>query len=72
MRTEFACLLSAKPLNGVEGDFEASQPEERVRTRSAERQKHPRPASDHVPCDCPGRQELRPHCGRDRLSEILN
>ena len=35
-------------------------------------QDHARPALDHVPGGCPGRQELRPHRGRDRLQEILN
>jgi hypothetical protein len=72
MRAEFACPLSTKTLDGVEGDFEASELWESVQARSTERQHHPRPAVDHVPGCCPVRQELCPHRLRDRPSEIFN
>ena len=67
VRAELACPLAAQTLDGVEGDLEAAQPGQGLRPAAAERQDHPRPAPDHVPGGRPGRQELRPHRGRDRL-----
>jgi hypothetical protein len=64
--------LPAQPLDGVEGDFEAAQPRQSLRAISAERQDHTRAAADHAPDGRSGRQEMRPHGGRDRLKEILD
>ena len=69
---ELAGPLAAKTLDGVEGDFEAAQPGERLRAVAAKCQDHSRPARDHMPDGRARRQKMRAHGNRDRLEEILH
>jgi hypothetical protein len=58
---ELAAPPTAKALDRVESDLEATQPGQRVRAVAAERHDHPRAALDHVPGRRAAGQEVRPH-----------
>src|SRR5215210_5436895 len=70
MRSELGGQLAAQGLHRVECDLESSQVVVRHRIPvAAEKENHPRSLRDHVPCCCPGGQELCPHGGHDRPSK---
>src|SRR5829696_1237751 len=74
MRSELGGQLAARGLHRVECDLESSQVVVSVRRRvplAAEKENHPRSLRDHVPCCCPGGQELCPHGGHDRPLEVF-
>src|SRR5215212_8564209 len=72
MRSELGGQLAAQGLHRVECDLESSQVVVRHRIPvAAEKENHPRSLRDHVPCCCPGGQELCPHGGHDRPLEVF-